>query len=157
MNGIEELHVIFDASGSFCEPGKQRLLEYLGNTVMNVEKMSWFAVKLRLYTWRKEIEEIQDASALPGKSQAEIRALKKFLDDLPQADGVILITDGLFGIMRDNRQLMAQAKAMKDRLQIVAAGYDADRRNTLKKLSDNIWLAEDLLSLMRMMAGKTGN
>ncbi len=153
MNGIEELHVIFDASGSFCEPGKQRLLEYLGNTVMNVEKMCWFAVKLRLYTWREKIEEIQDASALPGKGQAEIRALKKFLDNLPQSDGVILITDGLFGTMRD-RQLMAQAKAMKDRLQIVAAGYDADRRNTLKKLSDNIWLAEDLLSLMRIMAEK---
>lgn len=151
MNGIDEILAVFDTSGSFHEPGKQHVLEYLGDTVANAENMEWFQARLRIYTWNDEVLESEDIPpALSGHGIADVRALKKFLEKVADYQAVLLISDGLFGPFRD-KKLTLLTQHMGRRFQVVVAGYDADT-STLKKLTGNVHQAEDITSILHMLA-----
>lgn len=149
MSGFKRLHVIIDASGSFHELGKQKMLEYLVNSIRSAASMPWFETELHLYTWRETVDEIQTDSSLAGSGVASIAKLYEFLQSIPEADGVMLISDGLFERI-NNRAMLRLTKDMKWRLQIIAAGYNANV-TTLKRFSSNIHLAEDIIAVLRYM------
>lgn len=150
MVGITGIHVIFDASGSFAEPGKKDLLAYLGNTVMNAELMPWFQARLHLYAWRECIDELESAAEIPAHGTASTNALRQFLAHVQPEEAVLLVSDGLLDHAKD-KALLQQTHEMALRLQVVAAGYDADE-SCLRKLTDNVWPTADFVTALRLLA-----
>lgn len=150
MIGIERLHVIFDASGSFCEPGKQHMLRYLGNTAMNLAFMSWAKAEFVFYTWNEELCDTEDLSTIPTKGTANVEVLRQFLSELADNEAVILITDGNFEVA-GKRKLKDMTIALDKRFAVVAAGYDAAKVQ-LQSLSKNFFFAEDMCTAFKVLA-----
>lgn len=149
--GIERLHVIFDASGSFYEPGKQHMLRYLGNTAMNLAFMSWAKAEFIFYTWNEELCDAEDISAIETKGIADAEVLRQFLSELADNEAVILITDGNFeGV--NKRKLKDLTVSLDKRFAVVAAGYDAAKVQ-LQSLSKNFFFAEDMCTAFKLLAG----
>ncbi len=151
MVGIERLHVIFDASGSFCESGKFHMLRYLGNTALNLAFMSWAKAEFVFYTWNEELCELEDDAKIPTKGIADTEVLRQFLAEREDNEAVILITDGHFE-GADKRKLKDAAVALGNRFAVVAAGYDAATVR-LQSLSKNFFFAEDMCTAFKVLAG----
>ena len=151
MIGIERLHIIFDASGSFCEPGKKHMLNYLGNTAMNLSFMSWARVEFVFYTWNDELCEVEDVATIPTEGIADTNVLCNFLSKLTDNEAVILITDGNFE-NTDKKKLKKVANWLGKRFAVVAAGYDAAKVQ-LQSLSNNFFYAEDMYTAFKILAG----
>lgn len=151
MIGIERLHVIFDSSGSFCEPGKQHMLRYLGNTAMNLAFMSWAKAEFIFHTWSEEIFDVEDVAIIPTEGIANAEVLRQFLSERTDNEAVILITDGNFeGVNKKN--LKETVDVLDKRFVVVAAGYDAAKVQ-LQSLSKNFFFAEDMCTAFKVLAG----
>lgn len=150
MVGVERLHVIFDASGSFCEPGKQHMLQYLGNTAMNLAFMPWVKAEFVFHTWSDELCDLEDGATIPTEGIADAEVLRRFLSERADNEAVILITDGNFE-GADKRKFKDAAAALGNRFTVVAAGYDAATVR-LQSLSKNFFCAEDMCTAFKALA-----
>ena len=151
MRGVEILHVVFDISGSFHEPGKQHMLNYLGNTAMNFSFASWAKAEFVFHTWNEELEVVEEVSELSTRGIADAEILRQFLTELTETEAVILITDGAFeGV--NKRSLKSAISALGQRFAAVAAGYDAEIAY-LQSLTPNFFFAEDMYTAFKFLAG----
>ena len=151
MAGIEILHVIFDASGSFCEPGKKNMLNYLGNTAMNFAYLSWAKVQFVFHTWNEELCEVDSVEKIPTQGVTDTEILQQFLADCKENEAVILVTDGNFE--KFNRMKLKKiSDELGERFAIVAAGFDAEII-LLQSLSKNFYFAEDMYTAFKILAG----
>lgn len=151
MRGVEILHVVFDTSGSFCEPGKKHMLNYLGNTAMNLECMSWAKVKFVFHTWNEKLEVVEEVGNLFTEGVADAEILRHFLSECTENEAVILITDGEFE-GADKHSFKAAINALGQRFAVVAAGYDAEIFR-LQSLTPNSFYAEDMYTVFKLLAG----
>lgn len=151
MIGVNTLHIVFDSSGSFCELGKQHMLNYLGNTVMNLEIMSWVKVKFIYHIWNEEIQDVESVEKISPKGIANVEALQDFLNELAENEAIILITDGDFkGI--NKKSFKEAVNNLDKRFAVILAGYDAAVLQ-LKSLSPNCFFAEDMATAFKVLAG----
>lgn len=150
MIGIEVLNVVVDASGSFCEFGKQHMLDYLGNTVMNAENMPWARAQFNFCIWREEIVAVESLEKIPAEGVTNVEALIRFLLERKDNEAVLLITDGDFK-GADKRPLKNAAETLGNRFAVAAAGFDASILR-LHSMTPNCFAAEDMLTAIKILA-----
>ncbi len=151
MIGIDILNVVFDASGSFREPGKQHLLNYIGNTAMNLELLPQMTTKFAYYTWRDEIRKADDVENISAFGKSNVESLRRFLLARAENEAVILITDGNFFGM-ETRAFRDAVTSLGNRFAVAAAGFDAAEFR-LRALTPQFFYAEDVVAAFKLLAG----
>lgn len=121
---MRNVHVIIDGSGSLSVKGKRSALIYVVGALLR--QVRWQGGRPLLYVWGEAVARADEGGWMneAPHGAAETDALAAFLAALPEEDGALVVTDGLW---EDDDALAAAAKACAAELAFVALGPDADR------------------------------